>query len=34
LNLRDVQGRSVWEPVKLDARDLQIRRHRSVTKAS
>jgi alkaline phosphatase D len=33
LNLRDVQGRAVWEPVKLDARDLQIHRHRSVTKA-
>lgn len=34
LNLHDVQGRAVWEPVKLDARDLQIPLHRSVTKAS
>ena len=34
LNLRDVQGRAVWEPVKLDARDLQIPLHRSVTKGS
>ena len=34
LNLRDVQGRAVWEPVRLNARDLQISRHRSVTKGS
>ncbi|MFZ9872468.1 MAG: alkaline phosphatase D family protein [Steroidobacteraceae bacterium] len=34
LNLRDVQGRAVWEPVRLNARDLQIPRHRSVTKGS
>ena len=34
LNLHDVQGRPVWEPVQLDARELQVRRHRSVTKLS
>ncbi|MGA1424290.1 MAG: alkaline phosphatase D family protein [Steroidobacteraceae bacterium] len=34
LNLRDVHGRAVWEPVRLNARDLQIPRHRSVTKGS
>lgn len=32
LNLHDVQGRPVWEPLRLDARELQAPRHISVTK--